>query len=109
MKRALSTALAMAAVLNLLVGLPAASGPALSLSVSPNVVRAGHDVQLSVTGADGAARYEWAAAGQRLKSDTPAVTTRFPQPGPAPVSVQALDASGQKLGEAQATVDVNPA
>jgi LPXTG-motif cell wall-anchored protein len=51
MKRGFSTALAAAAVLNLLVGLTAASGPDTRLGASPSVVPAGTDAQPPVASA----------------------------------------------------------
>src|SRR4051812_29352797 len=106
MRRSLSIALAVAALLNLLPGLSPAQEPAAPLKIGAGPARGGNALHLSAAPAPaGAVRYEWRVAGATIKSQQPTVVTRLSQPGPTPIEVNAFDAGNANVGQGRLTVN----
>jgi LPXTG-motif cell wall-anchored protein len=107
MRRGLSTALAVAALLNLwaLSAGPLAQEPPAPLKIAAGPAEVGKDLHLSVAPAPaGAVRYEWRVAGATMQSQQPRLVTRLSQPGPVSIEVNAFDAGNANVGEGRLTV-----
>jgi LPXTG-motif cell wall-anchored protein len=113
MKRGLSTALAVAAILNLwaLPQGPLAQEPPPPLKVTAAApAQVGKELQLTVAPAPpGAVRYEWRVAGATIASQQPTLVTKVSQAGPMTVEVRAFDASNADVGQGTLTLDVQAA